>query len=580
MEESTPMNAESETYKARGKNGEIFPQTQTQALARQMNGNDDNHGFATRNTVAETHQGKNPSHGLKRHPNRENSDADFLASRNFFTPTTRHVTRPHGTVSKRHATTVTNSAESNCASSSSSTGSRNKSSFYGSDFSSTKRPRDLESFDEADRFITDLKHKKHLPTKCAGDRELQFDDFFQNISTIPNSDQVFSLSSAICGTNIPPNVPSEKDIWISAHDYLNSISSTMFTPMNSGDNNINSSLIGIGNIGCGCGGVCNNSSYNNNRNSSTILQPTPQIYENSMNEFFNGISSTTAASIYPSNPSNNSVNSNDALNTLNNNTDYLLGDLFKFANPSIPTQNDYIPFPYLQQLGMLQQQQYQPQYQQQFLTVNGQYPEIIGTEYDYYGNFGTISQPVPKETRRYANNYLSIPSTSTQIKLKTGPGHISQRPPALQTMPLFERHHLQNAAWEEETQRKVRQFEMLKGWNENQALNSGVVTKQIDANEDNPDHNCPVCGTKLVGKMTDIEQEKHLRICLEDEEYPVSTPEIAKNIGNSETTLQENSKRRIPIIGRTYSENALTNLAAENVRFAWKRLKFPNQLRR
>ncbi|KAJ3247948.1 hypothetical protein HDU77_008398 [Chytriomyces hyalinus] len=43
--------------------------------------------------------------------------------------------------------------------------------------------------------------------------------------------------------------------------------------------------------------------------------------------------------------------------------------------------------------------------------------------------------------------------------------------------------------------------------------------------DDNPDDNCPVCGVKIVGVLSKMDEERHLRICFGDEEpEPLPVP--------------------------------------------------------
>ncbi|KAJ3357701.1 monothiol glutaredoxin grx5 [Entophlyctis luteolus] len=69
---------------------------------------------------------------------------------------------------------------------------------------------------------------------------------------------------------------------------------------------------------------------------------------------------------------------------------------------------------------------------------------------------------------------------------------------------------------------------------------------------DNPDDNCPVCGIKLVGVLAPQDQERHLRICLGDEE-PLKSPAVINSKRSiNEPPCGEVKKRKIPIIGTTY----------------------------
>ncbi|KAJ3206019.1 monothiol glutaredoxin grx5 [Entophlyctis luteolus] len=69
---------------------------------------------------------------------------------------------------------------------------------------------------------------------------------------------------------------------------------------------------------------------------------------------------------------------------------------------------------------------------------------------------------------------------------------------------------------------------------------------------DNPDDNCPVCGIKLVGVLAPQDQERHLRICLGDEE-PLKSPAVINSKRSiNQPSCGEVKKRKIPIIGTTY----------------------------
>ncbi|KAJ3297695.1 hypothetical protein HDU79_002551 [Rhizoclosmatium sp. JEL0117] len=71
--------------------------------------------------------------------------------------------------------------------------------------------------------------------------------------------------------------------------------------------------------------------------------------------------------------------------------------------------------------------------------------------------------------------------------------------------------------------------------------------------EDNPDDNCPICGTKLT-VMPKPEEEKHLRICLGDEEpSPKKVSEKMKDVGGGggggSVVIQEAVSRPPKVIG-------------------------------
>ncbi|ORY43304.1 hypothetical protein BCR33DRAFT_717542 [Rhizoclosmatium globosum] len=72
--------------------------------------------------------------------------------------------------------------------------------------------------------------------------------------------------------------------------------------------------------------------------------------------------------------------------------------------------------------------------------------------------------------------------------------------------------------------------------------------------EDNPDDNCPICGTKLT-VMPKPEEERHLRICLGDEEpSPKKVSEKMKGVGGgggggSSVVIQEAVSRPPKVIG-------------------------------
>ncbi|KAI8843245.1 hypothetical protein BJ741DRAFT_297329 [Chytriomyces cf. hyalinus JEL632] len=54
-------------------------------------------------------------------------------------------------------------------------------------------------------------------------------------------------------------------------------------------------------------------------------------------------------------------------------------------------------------------------------------------------------------------------------------------------------------------------------------MTSGIPFKA----DDNPDDNCPVCGVKIVGVLSKMDEERHLRICFGDEEpEPLPVPVV------------------------------------------------------
>ncbi|KAJ3137925.1 hypothetical protein HK100_000223 [Physocladia obscura] len=78
--------------------------------------------------------------------------------------------------------------------------------------------------------------------------------------------------------------------------------------------------------------------------------------------------------------------------------------------------------------------------------------------------------------------------------------------------------------------------------------------------DENPDNNCPVCGTKLVGKMAQSEQERHLRICLGDEEPPPTQlpPRVATirkvhpAYKSQKAIVSEKPRGSVKVVGHTY----------------------------
>ncbi|KAJ3225182.1 hypothetical protein HDU81_008087 [Chytriomyces hyalinus] len=170
----------------------------------------------------------------------------------------------------------------------------------------------------------------------------------------------------------------------------------------------------------------------------------------------------------------------------------------------------------------------------------------------HYGAFGAATLPsapkpishMPGSSELAASNVPREAKASTSRVKKRGPSSSAAHPPAARlpvpslapthsyfNQPASSSHAFSNylKALQDHQSSSAAAVNSLHSLTSNPPFLSpfSIPSGSIFKAEDNPDDNCPVCGVKIVGVLSKMDEERHLRICFGDEEpEPLPAPVV------------------------------------------------------